>query len=430
MSFGGGTYVTQNMVLPGAYINFVSTERASSAVGERGKGAIGMALSWGPRYAYITKDNVMDKCRSLFGYDYSSSEMKDIREFFKHGNELLVFKLNNNGEIAECTYAKAKQSGLRGNHITLEITKNVDYTAMYDFNIYLDSELVETQSAASMSSLAISNYVTWIKSSEIETGIYKLSGGTNGSILGKDVNEFCSCIDKYDLNAVTLLASDEDYQNVMIEYTKRRRDEDGVKFQLITYRMDADYEGVINIYDQPSNGDDEELLPWVCGAVAGCQINESLTNQKYDGEFSIIPVASAATEKSLINNGYFIFTKVDDEVRVLRDINSLTTFTQSKSEVFQNNQTVRVCDQIAKDVSSVFVDSYMGKVPNDKTGRDSFWSDLVKYHEELQNLRAIEDFSEDDVSVSPGDEKTSVIVSETITPVNSMEKLYMCVYVK
>ena len=44
MALGGGTYQTQNKVLPGAYINFVSTPRAMGTMGERGTVCIGMAL--------------------------------------------------------------------------------------------------------------------------------------------------------------------------------------------------------------------------------------------------------------------------------------------------------------------------------------------------------------------------------------------------
>lgn len=36
MAFGGGTWITQNKVLPGAYINVVSAGIASAALSDRG----------------------------------------------------------------------------------------------------------------------------------------------------------------------------------------------------------------------------------------------------------------------------------------------------------------------------------------------------------------------------------------------------------
>lgn len=36
MALGGGTFVTQNKILPGAYINFVSLASASATLSDRG----------------------------------------------------------------------------------------------------------------------------------------------------------------------------------------------------------------------------------------------------------------------------------------------------------------------------------------------------------------------------------------------------------
>lgn len=59
----------------------------------------------------------------------------------------------------------------------------------------------------------------------------------------------------------------------------------------------------------------------------------------------------------------------------------------------------------------------------------SLWSDIVKHHEQLQEIRAIEYFSDADVKVEQGDTKKSVVVSDLITVVNSMGRLYMTVTV-
>lgn len=36
MALGGGTFLTQNKILPGAYINFVSVAKASATLSDRG----------------------------------------------------------------------------------------------------------------------------------------------------------------------------------------------------------------------------------------------------------------------------------------------------------------------------------------------------------------------------------------------------------
>ena len=57
------------------------------------------------------------------------------------------------------------------------------------------------------------------------------------------------------------------------------------------------------------------------------------------------------------------------------------------------------------------------------------WNDIVKHHRQLEDLRAIENFSADDVQVEQGDAKNSVAVQDAVTIVCAMAKLYMTVTV-
>ena len=47
MAYGGGTWLFQNKVLPGTYINFVSLARAIVSLADRGYAAMAMELDWG-----------------------------------------------------------------------------------------------------------------------------------------------------------------------------------------------------------------------------------------------------------------------------------------------------------------------------------------------------------------------------------------------
>lgn len=53
----------------------------------------------------------------------------------------------------------------------------------------------------------------------------------------------------------------------------------------------------------------------------------------------------------------------------------------------------------------------------------------MKLRQQLQELGAIEDFADSDVSIAQGDTKKSVVVTNAITVVNAMDKLYMTVTV-
>lgn len=85
--------------------------------------------------------------------------------------------------------------------------------------------------------------------------------------------------------------------------------------------------------------------------------------------------------------------------------------------------------QQGNDIAVLFNTKYLGVVPNDNAGRVSLWSDIVKHHEQLQEIRAIEDFKDTDVTVEQGNTKKSVVVNDYVTVVNAMDKLYMTVTV-
>lgn len=202
------------------------------------------------------------------------------------------------------------------------------------------------------------------------------------------------------------------------------RDKVGTKFQCVLFAHAADYEGVINVKNCV------DVVPWVVGIEAACAVNASCTNVAYDGELTVDTSYTQAQLEKAIKAGEFALHSVGTEVRILEDIDSLVTFTDDKNELFQSNQTVRVLDQIATDIASLFNTKYHGKIQNNASGRVSLWSDIVTHHKELEKLGAIENFSEDDVVVSAGGEKKSVSVEDKITVVNAMAQLYMTVVIQ
>ena len=107
---------------------------------------------------------------------------------------------------------------------------------------------------------------------------------------------------------------------------------------------------------------------------------------------------------------------------MLVDINSLVDTTSEKGEVFKSNQTIRVLDQIASDVASVFNSKYLGKIANNEAGRTSLWSDIVTLFKDYQTLQAIENFEDDDISVEIGNDKKSVTINTSVQVINGLSK--------
>ena len=212
-------------------------------------------------------------------------------------------------------------------------------------------------------------------------------------------------------------------------------DELGAKFQLIAYQpASADYEGVIGVWNDAAVGStdaDTDLLYWVTGAQAAVAVNKSLTNSAYNGELTIDTDYTQAELEAAIKAGKFMFHNVNGTVRVLEDINTLLTLTDEKGEIFQSNQTVRVCDQIANDVAVLFNTRYVGIVPNDGSGRATLWNDIVKLIKQLETIRAVEDFDTDTVEVAVGDHKGAVVLTiNGLNIVNAMSQLYMSVIIQ
>ena len=435
MALGGGTFVTQNKILPGSYINFVSATRATSSLSDRGIVAMPLELDWGidEEVFQVTSDDFEKYSTKYFGYDYTHEKLKGLRDLFKNIRLGYFYKLNK-GVKASCSIATARCSGIRGNDLKVIVTTNIDDNAKFDVVTLLDNKKVDTQIAKVITELQDNDYVTWKKEATLEaTAGLTFTNGTNGeAVTGTEYQAFLDKIESYSFNALGCLATTAEIKSLFVEFTKRMRDKVGAKFQTVLYKKnDADYEGIVSVENKIKDKDlaESSLIYWTTGAIAGCDINKSNTNKRYDGEFDVDVNYTQIQLEEALKTGKFIFHKVGDEVHVLEDINTFVSFTDEKNDDFSSNQSIRVLDQIANDIATLFNHKYQGAVPNDKSGRISFWNDVVKHHEQLQNMRAIEDFKADDVSVEPGSDKKTVVVSDAVKAISAMSKLYMTVSV-
>ncbi len=431
MALGGGTFLSQNKVLPGAYINFVSAAKASAALGERGYCAMGFSLDWGVEDSIFEVSNEDFQTGSLkvFGYDYTSEKLKYLRELFLNAKTLYCYRLNGGGNKAENKYAQALYGGTRGNDLTICIEENV--SGGFDVITKLEGNEVDRQSVTTAVELKDNDYVKFITTAELtaEAGV-PLTGGTNGEVTGLKHQEFLEKAESYSYNVLGCCTTDEEVKSLYIAYTKRMREEVGAKIQCVVYNSAADYEGVINVKNSVEDDNEAALVYWVTGLTAGCEINKSALNTLYNGELTVNADYTQSQLKKAITDGEFCLHNVSGKLRVLADINSLVTYSDTKSDIFADNQTIRVCDRIANDIALIFNTRYLGVVPNDNAGRTSLWNDVVKHHQQLSDIRAIEDFDEADIQVLPGDTKRAVVINDAVSIVNAMGKLYMTVTIE
>ena len=430
MALGGGTFISQNKKLPGSYINFASAQNASSSIGERGIAAMAIEMDWGKdgEIIEVTSQNFAKDSLKIFGYDYSNEKLKGLRDLFKNVKKAYFYRLNS-GNKATTDIATAKCSGTRGNDIRIVVAKNIDDDTKYDVTTYLGTKEVDKQTVKEVSELVDNDYVTFSMETLEVTAGKSLEGGTNGDVSGEAHQNFLDKLESYQVNAIGCTVKDESTSNLYVQYAKRLRDEQGIKFQVVLFNNAANYEGVVNVKNTTVE-DESALVYWVTGVIAGCEINKSNTNKTYDGEYTINADYTQAQLETSIDNGEFVLHKVGDEIRVLVDINSLVDTTTEKGEEFKSNQTIRVLDQIASDVASVFNSKYLGKIANNEAGRTSLWSDIIALFKDYQTLQAIENFEDADISVEIGNDKKSVTINTNVQVINEMEKLYMTVVVE
>ncbi|WP_346697891.1 phage tail sheath family protein [Thomasclavelia spiroformis] len=426
---GGGTFISQNKKLPGSYINFVSASRASSALSERGIVAMPLALDWGAEGEIITVTNedFQKNCLKIFGYDYDHEKMKGLRDLFLNIRTLYVYRVSKSAVKANNDLAEAKYPGIRGNDLKIQIAANVDEPSKFDVSTILDLAIVDVQTVSTVDELVANNYVTFKSTPLAVTAAKPLTSGTNGdSVTTTEYQAFLDKIESYSFNAMGLPVKDDTIASLFVSFTKRMRDEIGAKFQTVVYKKNtADYEGIVSVENKVNGENEAAAVYWTTGVIAGCAVNKSNTNKVYDGEFDIDVDYTQAQLADALDTGKFIFHKVTNEVRVLEDINTFVSFTDEKSIDFSSNQTIRVIDQIANDVADIFNTKYLGKIPNNASGRVSLWNDIVAHHRELETLGAIEDFVADDVVVEQGNTKKSVVLQDKVTVVNAMSQLYM-----
>ncbi len=434
MALGGGTFLVQNKVLPGAYINFVSKPRALGGLGERGTICIALELDWGGKGMMTVEAGDFQKdAMEIFGYSYSSDKMRPLRELFLYGRTAKIFRLNS-GEKARATLGlltiTAKCGGTRGNDIKVVIRQNVDEENAFDVQTILGEEAVDSQTVTNIENLQENAYVIFSGTGKLTaTAGITLTGGTNLAVTGNTYSSFLEEAEKESFQVLAYAGGDTTTKGLMAAFTKRMRNDEGVKFVTVMHDYhNADFEGIVSVANEASE-DKTALVYWTAGACGGAEVNESLTNRLYNGEYTVNARYKKSQFEKGIEEGRFMFYEENGEVRVLSDINTFVSYESNKNSDFSSNRVIRVLDSIANDIARIFSKYYLGKESNNANGRNLLKTEIIRYHEQLQSIAAIEDFKAEDITVSQGTGKRDVVIFESVKPTDAMEKLYMKVEV-
>ena len=197
----GGTWIDQNKVRPGVYINYKSSPQALSTMGERGTVAIARQLSWGEVGKLIAIEDPSD-CATKLGYSSTADEMLFIRQILLGSNrtngakKVLVWRLDCAGASKASALlgtetgaakAEARYVGTRGNDISIVVTvvNNSENTPVgYTIQTLLAGKVVESVTVkqdATGNQIESNSYVVF-SGGAIKDGTYPLTGGSDGSL--------------------------------------------------------------------------------------------------------------------------------------------------------------------------------------------------------------------------------------------------------
>ena len=135
--------------------------------------------------------------------------------------------------------------GKIGNELKIVIQQNegfgIDEGRVYDVSTYIGTTLVDTQKAVkAVSDLTDNDYLHWKGSEALtENAGLLLTGGTTGAVQDAAHQTFLDKIEPYSFNAVGCDTKNSTVKGLFANWTRRLRDEQGVKFSVccITIRQ-------------------------------------------------------------------------------------------------------------------------------------------------------------------------------------------------
>lgn len=444
----GGTFTPgQEKVRPGIYFNF--TERANDriTVGERGRAAIPLVLSWGEPKKIIEIKRESDASDKL-GLDLAEPSLLLLREVRKRASEVLVYRVNEGekataelvGALENKVTVTAKYGGSKGNDIKIRVANNVLDDGAMDVTTFFGAREVETQTVKSADELTSNECVTFSGTGQLEEkASVSLSGGSDKEPITGAYTDFLSALETESFDVVALPVDEEELKVTFTSFIKRLREDQGIKVQGVLSNYDANYEGIVNVTNGVVLDDDKTLSPaettaWVAGAIAGATLKQSLTFMEYEGAVDVEPRYDHDETVKRLKKGEFLFTfdGRDKTVTVEKDQNSLESDAK-----FSLNKVIRIIDAFHNDVFRSFKDIIKNRkrtgedIPVSPDGVSIVQTAVALYLNLLQDDGVVMDFDpKDDIEIEITAAGDGFIVNVGIQPVGSAEKFYFAVEVR
>lgn len=451
----GGTWDTQNKVRPGIYIRFKSAGTAVVPMGSRGTVAIPRALSWGP-VGEVASIAAGEDPQPHIGYALTDPQALFLREMFKGTNvtggptKVLLYRLpaegaasasasiTGEGGEAELTVT-ARYPGVRGNDIAVRIAAGVDEPELFTVTTLLGGTVVDVQLVKTVGGLAANGWVSFSGPGPLSaTAGLSLTGGADGTVASSAYASALIALETYAFDILAYDGTDSTVQAAYIAFVQRMAAQEGKYPQLVTSgAQGADSQFVINcnngvVLDDGTELPANEVVWWLAGAEAGAQYYQSLSCTAYPGAANVSARQTNGQIEDGIRAGNIVISYDQDfnQVQMETDINTLVTYTPDTGKVFRKNTTVRVCTALANDIYREFHRNYRGRVKNNSSGRGLFQAAILSILKAMFDKEALKERpTGDDVTVEPGDDSDSIVITVAAAIADNVEKVYLTIVV-
>lgn len=417
---------------PGAYVNFKSDAKPKSVLADNGLPALMLTgKAWGAS-GFVTVDADTDFV-AVFGK--SIDQLVPIREALKGSRQVLVYVPTANSAVKatvtdESFTITAKYEGTAGNGIVLVALKGTDGKTKYQ--TIFKNRTVDTQIVADGELPQANDFVAFAGTAPNANKTLTLSGGADGTVTNSAVQDFLAGLDTQTFTTVSLGTDNETSKALVTEKVKEWRGFGRGITAIINDYSKADYEGVVSVGNGVTLATDKltakDAVYYVAAVMANAGTN-SLTYHIYDGAVDCERKSEAETIK-LLNAGNIVFTYRNGKVLIEQDINTLVTLTTEKGVDFTKNKMIRTMDIINSAVQTIFVEQFIGKMPNDLDGREVFKQQVItRVLDPLVSQKALS-YAVEELTVTEGASKEAVVVNLGVRLTDAMEKLYMTVVCK
>lgn len=483
----GGTWKMQNKVRPGVYINVKGDGKPSVAT------PLGRLLMFQNKPLGWGKNGIIELTATsdfvaLTGHKNTDEVLAPVHEALKNAETVLLLNDFTGGAKATGTKSgvytvNAKYAGEQGNNINVSFVPNPavgdantqDVTVTTIFGTKQVDQVKITLPKANTDAIAKAGLtkeeqleihndyvdITFGTPAEVTselaakgeyplyTAIFNgltqsatnvtLTGGTSGT------NNVVNDMDDYlenEFYAVATTAGWEESSNIhklLAEEIKILRENVGIKVRAVipnTTNVAYNYEGVSTVLNGYVLNDGTVISPNIAtarfaGMSASATPDQALTYAQLDDAVEAKPKLNNDKTIEALSAGQIVFTtRAGQRVVVEQDINSLTKFTDTKPKDFSKNRVIRTLDEICTNTTQTFETSFLGKVSNNEYGRDLFKANRVSYLSGLESQNVIRDFDPSNLSLAQGNDKDAVLMDLYVTPVDSMEKLYVNLVVR